>query len=241
MEKAEQSERLEAAVAGAPGRISVAVADLGTGAALVHGAEGHAFVSASVAKLGILTALLLRTQDRGGSLGAEQRALAATMIQDSDNDAAGALYTGIGRREGLDEANDRLGLTATRGGEDRFWGLTTTTAADQLTLLRRVFTADSPLGPDAREYVRELLRGVAADQRWGVGAAATGDDFQLKNGWLPRSDSGLWVINSTGRVARNGHHLLISVLSDGNTTMDQGVALVESVAVAAADAVGQRR
>lgn len=230
-------EALEAAVAQAPGQVSVAVTDLTTGASLSYGAKGHSFVTASIAKLDILATLLLQTQDRDGSLTASQRSLATSMIENSDNDAANSLYTAIGLKSGLDAANKRFGLTATHGGSDAYWGLTTTTAADQLKLLRQVFTGHSLLGSASRGYVQGLLSQVESDQRWGVSAAATGDDYELKNGWLPRSTTGLWVINSTGRVTRNGHQLLISVTSDGNPTMDQGVDLVESVAEAAAEAV----
>ncbi|MGA4561168.1 hypothetical protein ACPA74_27885, partial [Uniformispora flossi] len=31
------------------------------------------------------------------------------------------------------------------------------------------------------------------------------------NGWLPRGDTGLWVVNSIGRVTRGGRELLVVV------------------------------
>jgi hypothetical protein len=61
---------------------------------------------------------------------------------------------GHGGASGLDAANERLGLTDTSGGEDGPWGLTRTTAADQLTLLRQVFGDDSELSESARTYPR---------------------------------------------------------------------------------------
>jgi hypothetical protein len=75
---------------------------------------------------------------------------------------------------------------------------------------------------------------IASDQRWGVSAAADSASVcALKNGWLPRSATGLWDINSVGRVSAGGKRYLVSVLSDGNPTKEAGVALVEGVAKAA--------
>lgn len=116
------------------------------------------------------------------------------------------------------------------------WGLTRTTARDQLTLLRAVFEegADSPLDARSRRYVAGLMERVVPSQDWGVSAADGGSgDRALKNGWLPRTDSGLWVVHSVGRVRT----CLVAVLSDGHPTKEAGVAAVEEAAVGA---VGRR-
>ncbi|MGA5699392.1 serine hydrolase [Peterkaempfera bronchialis] len=222
----------------AEGNLSVAVADLTTGLTAGYGGSGHTFATASIAKVDILAALLLQAQNADRRLTAQERAWAATMIENSDNDAADALYTRIGLAAGLDRANRTFGLTATTAGAAGRWGLTETTAADQLTLLQAVFGQDSPLGSASRDYLHTLMGQVEADQGWGVSAAADpGTAPLLKNGWLPRSSTGLWVVNSIGRVDHGGHRLLIAVLSDGSTTQAKGVSLVESAAEAAADAL----
>ncbi|WP_328957787.1 serine hydrolase [Kitasatospora purpeofusca] len=228
---------LHSAVEQAEGAVSVAVTDLGTGQSLSYGGPGHDFATASIVKLDILAALLLRTQDLGSTPTAAQRGLATTMIENSDNDSASGLWDEIGADAGLDAANARFGLTATEAGQDGYWGLTSTTADDQLRLLRQVFTDDSLLSAASRAYIQELLDQVEDDQRWGVGAAASNGGYEVKNGWLPRDTDGLWVINSIGRVERDGHELLIAVVSDGNPTDSEGMDLVESVARAAAEAV----
>ncbi|MFD7416453.1 serine hydrolase [Kitasatospora purpeofusca] len=232
---------LHSAVDRAEGAVSVAVTDLETGQSLSYGGPGHDFATASIVKLDILAALLLRTQDLGSTPTAAQRALATTMIENSDNDSATGLWDEIGADPGLDAANARFGLTATKAGQDGYWGLTSTTADDQLRLLRQVFTDDSLLSTTSRSYIQELLDQVEDDQRWGVGAAASDGGFEVKNGWLPRDSDGLWVINSIGRVARDGHELLIAVVSDGNPTDTDGMDLVESVARAAAEALPGNR
>lgn len=228
---------LAEAVDTAQGSVSVTVTDLSTGATLDYGATGHSFATASIVKVDILASLLLQAQGRGTTLTATQRAVATRMIENSDNDAASSLYQEIGENSGLDAANKRFGLTSTHGGSGLLWGVTTTTAADQLRLLRQVFTDSSLLDAASRSYLQGLMVRVESDQSWGVSAAATAGGFALKNGWLPRTATGLWVVNSIGRIDYDGHGLLVSVLSDGNPTMDEGVTLVEAVARAAVAAL----
>ncbi|MER6419103.1 serine hydrolase [Streptomyces sp. NPDC001137] len=216
-------------------KVSVAVLDLDSGESATYG-DG-AFDTASIVKVDILAALLLQAQDAGRRLTASEKSYATTMIENSDNTAASALWRIIGRAEGLDAANKRLGLTDTEGGDGMLWGLTQTTAADQLTLLRQVFGDDSELSESSRTYLRGLMGRIEADQQWGVSAAADGSAWALKNGWLPRSTTGLWDINSIGRVTADGRGLLVAVLSKGNPTQAKGISLVESAAKAAVSAL----
>lgn len=222
------------------GRYTVAVQDLDRRDAAVHG-EGTAFDTASVVKVDILAALLLDAQDRGASLTAPQKKLAAAMIRSSDNDATNALWKTIGGTDGLNAANKRLGLKATHTDKDGHWGLTRTTAADQMVLLEAVLgDAHSPLGASSRDYLRSLMSTVDAKQRWGISAADDGGrpgaTPALKNGWLPRSETKLWDVNSIGRVEYGGRTLLVAVLSDGQPSYRAGVALVERTATTAVKA-----
>ncbi|MFH9860972.1 serine hydrolase [Streptomyces sp. NPDC017202] len=211
--------------------VSVAVLDMESGRSAVHGTG--AFDTASIVKVDILAALLLQAQDAGRQLTAREKAYAAAMIENSDNDSATALWNSIGGAAGLDAANLRFGLTGTRDGDGALWGLTRTTAADQLTLLRQVFGTASQLSGASRTYLQGLMGQIAAGQRWGVSAAADGSAWALKNGWLPRTATGLWDVNSIGRVTSGGHDYLVAVLSDGNGTQAEGIALVEAAARAA--------
>ncbi|MBM7440777.1 serine hydrolase [Streptomyces sp. HB132] len=207
--------------------VSVAVLDTGSGAGAAYG-DGS-YDTASIVKVDILAALLLQAQDEGRELNGAEHAYAEAMIRRSDNTSATELLKVIGGEEGLDSANERLGLTATEAA--RAWGLTRTTASDQVRLLEAVFRADSVLSAASRAYVTELMGQVDADQRWGVSAA--GADAVLKNGWMPRTTTGLWDVNSIGRVESGGRTLLVAVLSRGHATKEAGVSLVESVAKAA--------
>ncbi|WP_392669133.1 serine hydrolase [Streptomyces sp. LN785] len=207
--------------------VSVAVLDSDSGTGAVYGKRTYA--TASIVKVDILATLLLRAQDDGRKLTAYERGRAVTMIENSDNDAATALMRVIGGASALDAANRRFGLTGTTAATA--WGLTRTTSADQLMLLRTVFGTESELTADSRAYLQGLMGQVSAGQHWGVSAA--GGDWALKNGWMPRSSTGLWDINSIGRVKAAGRTYLVAVLSSGQPTMAAGIRRVEKVAKAA--------
>ncbi|MET8811513.1 serine hydrolase [Streptomyces sp. NPDC004549] len=215
-------------------RVAAAVLDLDDAdhTPEVHGDAGP-FDTASIVKVDILAAALLRARDAGHGLSAAERVQAKAMIEHSDNAAANALWRSIGLAPGLEAANKRLGLTETQGGSGPRWGLTRTTPRDQIRLLRAVFDPDraTPLDTSSRTYIRSLMGNVADEQSWGVSAA--GSHEALKNGWLQRNTTGLWDVNSVGRIERGGHRYLVAVLSDGNTSMKDGVALVERAARAA--------
>ncbi|MFJ6542760.1 serine hydrolase [Streptomyces sp. NPDC091385] len=215
-------------------RVAAAVLDLDDAdhTPEVHGDAGP-FDTASIVKVDILAAALLRARDAGHGLSAAERVQAKAMIEHSDNAAANALWRSIGLAPGLEAANKRLGLTETQGGSGPRWGLTRTTPRDQIRLLRAVFDPDrtTPLDASSRAYIRSLMGNVADEQSWGVSAA--GSHEALKNGWLQRNTTGLWDVNSVGRIERGGHRYLVAVLSDGNTSMKDGVALVERAARAA--------
>ena len=213
------------------GYLAVVVADLQTGRTTAYGDTDHTFATASVVKVDILATLLLQEQ---GRLSRSQQEVASRMIRQSSNGAASTLWKQIGREKGLAAANATFGLTGTKGGTKGRWGATTTTTADQLRLLRVVFTDDSPLSADARAYVQTLMGGVAPDQDWGVTAADSRGATRayVKNGWLPRT--GGWVVSSVGKVEREGHPLLVAALSDGGATQKKGISVVELVASNAA-------
>ncbi len=225
------------ATAQSEARVTTAVLDLDHPAAKpqVRGKDVP-YDTASIVKVDILSALLLQAQDAGRGLTQQERTLAEAMIEHSDNDAANALWREIGQAAGLKAVNQRLGLSSTVGGTGGLWGLTRTTVSDQIGLLRAVFAADGTasatkpaLTTTSRTYIRTLMTRIATDQSWGV-SAASDSAWALKNGWLQRSTTGLWDINSVGQVTSGTHHYLVAVLSDGNTSMASGIKVVETAA-----------
>lgn len=224
----------------AEGSYQVAALDLDSGASVSYasGSSADTYDTASIVKVDILATLLLQAQDSGTTLTAEQQTLATSMIENSDNNATNTLWNEIGGASGLDAANQTFGLTETVAGTDGDWGLTQSTADDQVKLLQVVHGDDSPLTADSQTYIQQLMANVEADQQWGVSAAAdSGTSMQLKNGWLQRSATELWDINSVGEVTVDGDSVLIAVTSSGSSTESAGIGLVETVAEAAGDAV----
>jgi beta-lactamase class A len=222
-------------IAASGGNVAVAVDDLSTGATAAFDGSTE-FVTASIVKVDILATLLYQLQQAGQSVDADDQDEARTMIENSDNDAASDLYAEVGGSQAIDEANQVFGLTQTTVGTDGYWGLTTTTAADQIQLLRTVFTSPSPLSPASQDYIQGLMSHVESDQQWGIPAAADpGTLFAVKNGWLPNPT--WWEINSIGEIVHDGQRLLIAVLSADNASEQAGISLVETVATTAAGAV----
>lgn len=234
-------EELSAAVASVikadGGHAAVAVDDLSTGEEASYNGSGE-FATASIVKVDILSTLLYQLQKSGETLSDGQQELAATMIENSNNDSASALYSDDGQDTGVNAANQVFGLTETTAGTDGEWGLTSTTVTDQVKLLRQVFTTDSVLSASSRDYIQGLMSEVEADQRWGVPAAAdSGTSSMVKNGWLP--NPALWEINSIGEITHDGQKLLIAVMSSDNQTEDGGIDLVQQLAEDAAGAVAR--
>ncbi len=215
------------------GDLAVGVSDVSTGVTAVYGGR-LGFHTASIVKVDILAGLLLAGQRAGTPLSDGNADLAAQMIETSSDDAATDLWTALGAGGGLATADASLGLRRTTPGPGDYWGLTTTTAGDQLRLLRALATAHSPLDARSRDYELDLMRHVISGQNWGVSAAASpGSVLAIKDGWLP--DPSLWVVNSIGVVDHDGQRLLMVVLSSGQPTEAAGIAQDQAAARAAAD------
>jgi hypothetical protein len=221
----------------AAGGYSIAATNTVTGQHYQTGATSG-MDEGSIVKIDILETLLLDHQDSDTELSDDEVRLATNMIENSDNSAAESLFWNVGGRDGITAANIRLGLTSTVLGPSDYWGLTTTGAADQLILLRNL-TSTGPLTAASRGFALGLMRDVESDQRWGAGVIAdAGTTFANKNGWLGvDDDSGRWLVNSLGVVTVQGQQVLISVLTQHNDNLDDGIALVESLVRAVAPAV----
>lgn len=225
-------EELAARLPTTRGNVSIAFFDPSSGRMLAAG-DDHEYVTASIVKVDILATLLLRAQDEQRPLTADEKTKASVMIRASDNTATWALWDAIDEADGLSAANTRLGLVETIA-TPVSWGLTRTTPADQLRLLHAVTSTKSILDAESRAYLLELMNSVRSDQAWGVSAAAdAGTETPLKNGWLPRDATGLWVVNSMGRVVYEGHTLLVAVLSDDQVSMRGGITQIENAVKAA--------
>jgi beta-lactamase class A len=213
----------------------IAVLDRVTGRSVAYNG-GVRFATASVVKVDILATLLWECQRAGRTLTVSEKQLATAMMTRSDNDAASDLWEEVGGANGVAQANRAFGLTQTSPNRTGYWGLSTTTAADQLRLLTVLATPGGPLSAASRAYELGLMGRVEADQRWGVprAAAAGATAVYVKNGWLANAaDRSRWITNSVGRIVEPGHDWLVAVLADHNESQGSGISVVERLAVTA--------
>ncbi len=219
------------------GMLAVGVADPSTGITATYHSR-QAFHTASIVKADILATLLLQLQHQHAGLSLDEQDLATAMIEDSDNDAAAALWNIIGATGGLAAGDQALRLRHTVPGQDGWWGLTATTVTDHLRLLSALTSRHSPLTAASRRYELALMRNVETGQNWGVTAAASqGTQPAVKNGWMPDGLEGLWDINSIGVISHHGQRLLVAVLSSGQPSQQAGIDQVQAAAKAAAAAI----
>nr|WP_236714887.1 serine hydrolase [Nonomuraea pusilla] len=231
----EIGERLDRFLAGRPGPVTAMVEDLTTGRSYRYH-RGERLITASAAKVQILMALLLRTPWR--KLSEATRRDADLMIRYSDNHAADRLWLRIGGAPGFTKAGRRFGLRHTEGVPgaclDLYcWGITRTSAEDQVRLVRALVSDGGPLRAADRGQVLRLMGAVVDGQNWGVGAAACkGDRVALKNGWLRRVSTGRWATVSVGLIRGKGerHDYAVAVLTEGSAEVGHGIATVEGVA-----------
>ncbi|MEU9057365.1 serine hydrolase [Streptomyces sp. NPDC048430] len=193
--------------------------------------------SASVVKVTVLAALLWDAQKTGRPLTPHESRLSTAMITESDNDATTELWDKLGpaKVEGFLKA---AGMTRTALDAEGAWGLTQITAHDEQRLLTLVTARNKVLDDSSRTFVLDRMRKVVPEQRWGVPAGAPGDaTVQLKNGWLERSTHG-WRVHSVGAFSGKGHDYVITVLTQDNRTMEDGIDTIQAVSKAVHKDIG---
>jgi beta-lactamase class A len=197
------------------GSVTAAVDDLVSGQMWVYN-PGVRHVTASIIKVDILETLLDQAQRRHEWLDGAGAGTVEGMIEESDNDDATSLWDHVGGPGGVGAYNAQVGLGQTS--PNFAWGLTTTSAADQIRLLCQLVEPDALLDSQSQDYALSLMQSVDPAQAWGVsGGIPAGVTVALKNGWLPLSSDYDWEINSIGRVKGDKRHYLIAVLTAGES------------------------
>ena len=219
-------------VASRSDNVVAAVYDVDTGQTWSLGPP-HPQAEASIVKLDILETLYAQQGNSPAGLPGTDQSLAQRMMEDSDNSAATSLWNAAGGPGRIQSFNTAAGLTGTLpsscvdcpGFAWPGWGLTTTTPADQITLLRELVGPSKLLADAQRDNVLELMENVAPAQRWGVtGGVPPQATVALKNGWLPLNSARTdWQINSIGWVSGSGRNYLMAVLTTGNPTEQYGI------------------
>lgn len=207
------------------------------------------FESASVIKVATVATALWQSEQGRLDWNDDLDAWAQAAITISDNDAEEALWASIGGGTGLQEFLAAVGMQQTKPSIGDDWGLTTTTANDQLLLLR-LLTTRRLLNTQNSDYLIGLMRQVDPEQAWGISAGAPADAvIALKNGWLDDliddtetedSPPATWTHNSIGQVSSPTANYSIAVLSDLNATDEQGRERVSSLAAMLAAALSHQ-
>jgi beta-lactamase class A len=209
------------------GSVTAAVVDARTGTVSIYRPKGRA-ITASIVKVDILETLLGEAQAEDRDLTEDERELAGRMITESDNDAAEDLWELVGGASAVARYNDRVGLTATAPNQAGYWGLTTTSAVDQVRLVQEVCYPSHVLTGSSRRYALGLMTQVDPAQAWGVSAGVPPDaSVALKNGWLPYD--GAWHVNSIGCVQGAGRDYVIAVLVGDEPTEEDGIETIEGL------------
>jgi hypothetical protein len=174
-----------------PPSVTAAVYDATTGRTYVlH--PGVAEYTASIVDVEIMGTLLKQAQSQGGTLPGAELALMTSMIEASDSNSATQLLADAGGPSNVKKFDEMVGMTSTEPHATTpyidndpslpAWGLTTTTAADEVKLIRAFAYPNSVLNDTNRNYGIGLMTHVEADQDWGVaGGVAPGTTLALKN------------------------------------------------------------
>jgi beta-lactamase class A len=189
---------------------------------------GVAQDTASIMKVDILATLLTQAQAQDEALTDEQQYLSQEMIEESDDDDAQDLWDAEGGATAVRAFDAQAGLTQTTPDAAGYWGLSTTTAADQIQLLKTVAYPNPLLTNSSRRYELDLMANVDPDQAWGVSSGVGhGATIAIKNGWLPL-DGGGWQVNSIGYIHGHGRNYLVAVLSHQATEV-AGIDTIEGL------------
>lgn len=204
---------------------------------LLHPRSAPQF-TASIVKVEIMGTALREAEAAGTGLTPAEKALMPSMIENSDNDSATALLHDVGGPSAVARFDHSAGLTDTTpstlalipGTDLPGWGLTTTTALDEVTLVSNFAYRSQVLSGASRRYGLALMEHVEADQDWGVsGGVPAGTTVALKNGWLPIASAG-WQVDSIGWISGHGRNYVLAVLTDGSPTEAYGIATIEAIA-----------
>ena len=228
------------------GDVGISVSDVTTGCTF-GSHDNETFLSASVVKLQIMGAVLLALQDSNAPVSSYLDGLLTDMIQYSDNEAATELVSWLGGLGQLQVVGERFDLVDTDNVWASDWGSTLTTPADQTKLMTELVVRGGPLTAPSRLIARSYLGGVAADQRWGVGAIqGPGLHALVKNGWWLNEPGGngiafAWRLNSVGLIeADDGRAWSIAILGNGwNDESDEH--FIDELAQHIADVVTQKQ
>ncbi len=190
---------------------------------------GKRLRTASVFKVMVMAGTLLEAQDDGRGLTSWERSQLKPMITESANSPVRALWRSFGGAPWFARQTRIFGLnhTSAIGDGPGAWGRTTTSAQNQVDLIRQVLLGDwGPLEPEYRAVAWDLMTSVVPSQTWGITQGVpAGWTVAQKNGFAGH------ITNSVGFVQEPGSDegYVIAVLSNGWSNWPSGVGAVEQI------------
>ena len=190
------------------------------------------FIMASSAKVPIMLTLLDMTERQGREPDANEQELLATMIENSNNDSAQALFDEIGGAGPIASYMQRIGVTGISPNPDG-WGYSTVSPMAMVRMLTLLHSGSILTAPD-RALALNLMENVEEDQQFGIGdTAPDGATVAMKDGWVPAPD-GSWAMNSSGIITSGGKTWIIAVYTQEDDSLETGQTITEHVAAAVA-------
>jgi beta-lactamase class A len=215
--------------------VGVEVFDVTRGVTYTYNA-GREFLVASSMKVPIMLTLLAQLETKGRQPTSGELALLTTMIENSNNDSASALYEEIGYQSGIAAFMRRLGISGLAPASPTTgWGWSVIMPATMVSLLARLHAGTILTAAD-RALALRLMEHVESDQQVGVGdSSPDGATVALKDGWVPGPD-GLYVMNSSGIVTVGGETYIAAVYTTDDNSLEDGFDIVRHVC----DVIGDR-
>lgn len=187
----------------------------------------ESFAMASVTKVVILATLLAQSEDATRAITDADRDLMTSMITESDNDSAVALWDEVGGAEAIRTFLTARGVDGiTPANASLSWGDSTATPAALIQLLSKLWSGVL-LNADDTAYALKLMNEVVATQRWGVsvGMPNAGADSSLKNGWYDAITG--WRVSSVGIDASTATPIIAVIMTRNQPSMEYAQATIE--------------
>ncbi len=188
------------------------------------------YIMASSAKVPIMLTFLTMTEHQGREPNGNEMSLLTTMIENSNNDSAQALFDEIGGTGPMSSFAASVHVSGLNPDPDA-WGWSTVSPMAMVQFLTLLHDGKI-LNAQDRALALNLMENIESDQQNGVGnTAPSGATVAMKDGWVPAPD-GLWAMNSSGIVTLGGETYMIAVYTQEDNQLSDGWNITQNVASA---------
>ena len=186
------------------------------------------FLAASSIKVPIMLTFLDMIEQQGREPDGNEMNLLVTMIENSNNDSASALYFNtINGSQGINRYMQKIGVSGLSPDDDA-WGYSTITPQAMVNLLT-LLQGGKTLNSAHRALALNLMENVEPDQQVGVGDTAPPNArVALKDGWVTGPDN-YWAVNSSGIVSVSNKTYIVSVYTQQQPSLESGQTIARTL------------